>query len=82
MGAVDGILQVQAVADAEYFLRVCGRRFGSAEAEAIGETMLAAYRWQYIVSGVSDARFQKTLGGMISEAQMQRIGTALAPLMS
>ena len=32
--------------------------------------MLAAYRWQYIVSGVQEPRFQKILGGMVSEAQM------------
>ena len=31
--------------------------------------MLHAYRWQYIVSGVKDERFQKILGGMITEAQ-------------
>lgn len=82
VGAVDGILQVQAAADAEYFLKACGRPFSDAEADAVRDTMLAAYRWQYIVSGVRDQRFQKTLGGMVSEAQMQRIGTALAPLMS
>jgi len=29
---------------------------------------------------VSDERFQKILGGMITEAQMNRIGTALAPI--
>jgi hypothetical protein len=82
VAAVDGILQVQAKADTDYFLRVCGRPFGSAEVKRIGDTMLKAYRWQYIGSGVSDERFQKILGGMITEAQMQRIGAALAPLMS
>lgn len=82
VGAVDGILQVQAAADTDYFLRVCGRAFSKTEADRIKKTMLAAYRWQYIVSGVQDERFQKILGGMVSEAQMQRIGTALAPLMN
>ena len=43
--------------------------------------MLKAYRWQYIVSGVSDPRFQKVLSGLITEAQMQRIQQALTPLM-
>lgn len=43
--------------------------------------MLKAYRWQYIGSGVQDPRFQKILGGLITEAQMQRIGAALAPLL-
>ncbi|HEY3074661.1 MAG TPA: hypothetical protein VGJ74_05765, partial [Burkholderiales bacterium] len=82
VAAVDGILQVQAKADTDYFLRVCGRPFGSAEVKRIGDTMLKAYRWQYIGSGVQDERFQKILGGMITEAQMQRIGAALTPLMN
>jgi hypothetical protein len=82
VAAVDGILQVQAKADTDYFLRVCGRTFGGAEVKRIGDTMLKAYRWQYIGSGVQDERFQKVLGGMITEAQMQRIGAALGPLMT
>lgn len=44
--------------------------------------MPKVYRWQYIVLGVQDERFQKILGGMITAAQMQRVGTALAPIMS
>ena len=82
VAAVDGILQVQAKADTDYFLRVVGRPFGAAEVKRLGDTMLKAYRWQYIGSGVSDERFQKILGGMTTEAQMQRIGAALAPLLS
>ena len=34
-----------------------GRQFSDAEVEAIHRTTLAAYRWQYITSGVQDARF-------------------------
>jgi hypothetical protein len=61
---------------------VCGRTFDKAQVQQLRDTMLRAYRWQYIGSGVQDERFQKVLGGMITEAQMQRIGTALAPIMS
>jgi hypothetical protein len=82
VGAVDGILQTQATADTDYFLRSCGRTFDAAQTKRIGDTMLAAYRWQYIVSGVQDERFQKVLGGMITEPQMKRIGTALAPILN
>jgi hypothetical protein len=82
VAAVDGILQMQAGADADYFLRLCGRSFDKKEIDQIRKTMLAAYRWQYIVSGVKDERFQKILGGMVTEAQMKRIGTALAPILS
>jgi hypothetical protein len=80
VGAVDGILQAQAAADTNYFLSVAPRRFDAAEARSLGRTMLAAYRWQYIVSGVQDARFQAILGGLITPQQMQRIGEALAPI--
>jgi hypothetical protein len=82
VAAVDGILQLQAPADTDYFLQVCGRSFDATQVQRLRATMLQAYRWQYIVSGAQDARFQKVLGGMITEAQMQRIGEALAPIVS
>ena len=81
VAAVDGILQMQSGADVDYFLRVCRRVFDGKQVQQIRDTMLKAYRWQYIVSGVQDERFQKILGGMITGAQMQRIGAALTPLM-
>ncbi|MBM3597522.1 MAG: hypothetical protein FJX35_04865 [Alphaproteobacteria bacterium] len=82
VGAVDSILQMQSGADAEYFLRVCGRTLEPAQADKVRATMLKAYRWQYIGSGVQDPRFQKILGSMITEAQMLRIGTALTPILN
>src|SRR6266852_4751096 len=82
VAAVDGILQAQAKADAGYFLRVCGRAFDGKQVQQIRDTILKAYRWQYIVSGVQNERFQKILGGMITGAQMQRIGAALKPIVS
>ena len=80
VGAMDGILQVQSAADVDYFLRVGGRTFDGVQVARLRDAMLGAYRWQYIVSGVQNERFQKLLGGMITEAQMQRIGKALAPI--
>jgi hypothetical protein len=68
-------------ADADYFLRVCGRVLKQGDAARIKKTMLAAYRWQYIGSGVRDERFQRILGGMITADQMKRIVAALAPMM-
>jgi hypothetical protein len=82
VAAVDGILQMQAKSDTDYFLSVCGRSFDRAQVERIGATFLAAYRYQYITSGVSDKRFQEILGGMITEAQFERIGAALAPIVN
>jgi hypothetical protein len=80
VGAVDGIMQGQSAADADYFLRICGRTFARDEAEAIRATFLAAYRWQYIISGVQ-GRFSEVLGRKITPAQFERIGAALAPIM-
>jgi hypothetical protein len=82
VGAVDGILQMQSKADADYFLMTCGRAFAAEDAAAIGATLLRAYRWQYIVSGVQDPRFVNTLGSMINAEQGERINRALAPLMA
>jgi len=46
----------------------------------VGELMLKAYRWQYIVSGANEPRFQKVLFALVDEAQGARIQAALAPL--
>jgi len=80
VGAVDGILQAQAKSDAECFIGALVRGLADAEKATVQATMLAAYRHQYIVSGVQDERFQKILGGMITKAQFKRIGEALAPI--
>jgi len=82
VGAVDGILQMQAASDVDYFVRVCGRALDGAQVQALRDTVLKAYRWQYIASGVQDERFQKVLGSMITPAQMERIGAALAPIVA
>src|SRR5262245_14418185 len=80
VGAVDGICQMQAAADAEYFVQVAGRQFDAAQTGAINDAMLSAYRGQYIVSGVKDARFLGILGSMIDAQQGARINAALAPI--
>src|SRR5215831_4418127 len=80
VGAVDGLVQLQARADADYFLKVCGRSLSSADADRVRSGVLAAYRWQYIVSGVQEPRFAKILGGLITEGQGDRISKALAPI--
>jgi hypothetical protein len=80
VGAVDGICQMQAKADAEYFVGVAGGSFDAAQVAALHATMLAAYRWQYIVSGVQDPRYLGILGSMINAEQGARINAALAPI--
>jgi hypothetical protein len=81
VGAVDGILQAQARADAEYFVAACPRNFTPAEIERLHAGVRTAYRWQYIVSGVQDKRFNELLGAMITPEQSWRIGAALEPIL-
>ena len=81
VAAVDGILQMQAQADAGYFIGVNTRSFDDDRQQAITDGIVKAYRWQYIVSGVQDGRFLGILTGLITPAQTERITAALAPLM-
>ncbi|HTN49090.1 MAG TPA: hypothetical protein VMK32_06645 [Burkholderiaceae bacterium] len=80
VGAVDGIVQAQAAADADYFLLQAGRSFDAAQQESIRATLLKAYRWQYIFSGVQDQRFLDALGSMITDEQGARISAALGSI--
>jgi hypothetical protein len=79
VGAVDGLVQMQARADAAYFLANT-RVMGTERVEAVHAMFLRAYRWQYIVSGVQDERFGQILGGMITPQQASRVGAALKPI--
>ena len=80
VGAVDGLLQIQAGADTDYFLKVCGRSLTERQQAQLRAGVLKAYRWQYIVSGVEDPRFMAILGDMITPEQGKRIAAALAPI--
>ena len=79
--AVDGVLQGQAAADADYFIASINRDLDTSQTQAVEDLILEAYRWQYIVSGVKDGRFLNVLTELIDDAQAQRVTEALAPLM-
>ena len=81
-GAIDGMLQAQAAADTHYFVEICGRPITATEVERVRAVVLSAYRWQYIVSGVGEPRFAELLNGLITPAQGERIGAALAPILA
>jgi hypothetical protein len=81
-GAIDGMLQAQAAADTHYFVEICGRPLGAADVEQVRAAVLSAYRFQYIVSGVTEPRFGEILTSLITPAQHARIGAALAPILS
>ena len=80
VAAVDGILQIQAAADAAYFAATCGRAVALPEVRAIEAAFLKAYRWQYILSGAEHPKFGKVLSSLITASQGQRIEGALAAL--
>jgi len=81
VGAVDGIVRAQAAADVAYFFNVKGSPLSEQKAQRMHDQVLRAYRWQYILSGAEERRFQKVLSAMITGEQMRRIEAALAPLM-
>jgi hypothetical protein len=80
IGAVDSIVQAQAAVDGDYFAATCGRHLSRFEAEAVQRTLLEAYRLQYILSGSRHPHFAATLASLTTEAQLGRIGDALALL--
>lgn len=80
VGGVDGLLQVQAQADASYFCDAAG--VDPRDAAAVGANTLRAYRWQYIVSGALEPRFRKALAERTTDAQLARIQAALEPLLA
>ena len=53
-----------------------------AERERVQALLLKAYRWQYIVSGVQQSRFNNVLTSLTTQEQQARIGAALEPIMA
>ena len=82
VAAVDGIATMQAEADARFFLSCAGRMLSAEETVAVRDVVRKAYRWQYITSGVQEPRFANVLQAMVTPAQMERIGAALAPILA
>ena len=79
--AVDGILQGQAADDSRYFVETCGRRLSPEERDNLETGLLRAYRWQYILSGAQHPHSIKVLTSLTTEAQTERIQSALTLLM-
>ena len=79
VGAIDGILQMEATSGVEYFVTHAAGRFTQLEKDQLRESVLKAYRWQYITSGVSEPRFTRVLFSMVSEPSAARLRNALQP---
>lgn len=82
VAAVDSIVQMQAAADVAYFRAICPREFDDGQVTTLDRTVLKAYRWQYIVSGVKEPRFASVLNAMITADQGTRIAAALGPILN
>lgn len=80
VAAVDGILQVQSEADAEYFFAVAETPLTADQRARVRAGLLKAYRWQYIISGVQEPRFASLLNTLVTGEQGVRIAAALEPL--
>ena len=70
---LDGILKAQAAGDAAYFLRACQREFTALEQIEIRRTMLKAYRWQYIGSGLDHPRLTEIFQTLLTPPQMAEL---------
>lgn len=80
VSAVDGILRMQADADAKYLAANCGRAIPRDDATDLAKAFLKAYRWQYIFSGATHPRFQRIFSSLVTPAQRSRVNEALATL--
>jgi hypothetical protein len=81
VAAVDGILELQAAADARYFASALERRLADTELARVQATFLRAYRYQYIGSGIEQTRFPEILFGLVGDLETARIKMALGPLL-
>ncbi|HVZ34923.1 MAG TPA: diiron oxygenase [Polyangiaceae bacterium] len=82
VGAVDELLQLQAPADVRYFLESASGSYSGARAADLQAGVLAAYRWQYIVSGARHPRFVQLLEQLTTAPQRERLASALSPLLA
>lgn len=80
VGAVDSVLQLQAIADSVYFERVAAPGVSQAQIDAVQDMILRAYRHTYIMSGAKEPRFTTVLAELTTAAQLGRVLDALAPI--
>lgn len=81
-GAIDRILQAQAIADADCFASICLWETGTPALDYVRCSLLMAYRRQHVASGVRHARVGEILDSLLSPPQRDRIRSALAPLLA
>lgn len=80
--AVDGLVAAQAQSDVAYFAGNVQTPLGPDGQARVQASLLDAYRWQFIVSGLLEPRFRKILEAMTDDTQRRRIDAAMKPLMA
>ncbi len=82
VGALDGLLQMQARLDVDNLQACLWRRLATAERQEIHAAVLAAKRYTFIESGVTHPNFLDLLGVVTSPAQQQRVQHALGAVLT
>ena len=77
--AVDDLVCSQAASDTSYFLQHAATDLDEAGRGRIATTFTAAYRYQYLLSGVARTRFPDILRSMVTEEDFGRVAAALPP---
>ena len=80
--AIDSVLGAQAESDCRYFGEVATARMTDDDRGWLKRTVSQAYRWQYLVSGFQNARFGRLLADMLNGEQLERLTTAISPLVA
>ncbi|HVZ64741.1 MAG TPA: hypothetical protein VG936_09240 [Lacunisphaera sp.] len=80
VAAVYGIIKAQADADVGFFLKIHPQDLTAEQQLEVKDTVLAAYRWQYIDSSLDETRFPEILRELVTADQMNKIAAALAGL--
>ncbi len=82
VGAVDGLLQQQAMLDTQNFECYVGRRLGEEHRAQVRQCVLRAKRVAFIESGVTHPNFLELFGAVTTPPQQARVQRALAPLLA
>ena len=81
VGAVDGLLQQQTDFDVQNLENYLSRSFNDEETAQIHANVLKAKRYTFIESGVTHPNFQEVFGEVTNEAQREKVGAALGPIL-
>lgn len=79
---VDALLLFQAPSDVDHFAAARRRSFTNRAVERLNESVLSAYRAQFIASGMNDPQFTGALEVLTTSEQRARLRLELVPMMA